>query len=283
MSTPIEYAEFVDRLKAKRTRLSPRLQDVAQFVLNNPEDVAILTIVEIARAAGVPPSAVTRFTRELGLERFAELQAVFRSRLVGPGVSYAERLRGFADKANEAEGPIDLSDPHKVLELFSASAYSSLMRVVEDQREAPLAGFVETLRAGNMVHVSAGRGAFGVAAYCFYGLAAVGKRAILMDNLGSMRLQQMHAIGHDDVLLSLSFDDYTRETVEIAERAAERGLTVLAITDNELSPLAPLARHTLFVKEARLGHFRSQVPAMVLLQSIIASVGRSGDRDIGQS
>jgi len=105
----------------------------------------------------------------------------------------------------------------------------------------------------------------------------------LMDNLGSMRLQQLHTVAHDDVLLSLSFDDYTRETVEIAERAVERGLTVLAVTDNELSPLAPLARHTLFVKEARLGHFRSQVPAMVLLQSIIASVGRSGDRDIGQS
>jgi DNA-binding MurR/RpiR family transcriptional regulator len=38
--------------------------------------------------------------------------------------------------------------------------------------------------------------------------------------------------------------------------------------------VAPLAAHVLFVKEARLGHFRSQVPAMVLCQSLIVSLGR---------
>ena len=35
----------------------------------------------------------------------------------------------------------------------------------------------------------------------------------------------------------------------------------------------------LYVKEARLGHFRSQVPALVLCQSIIVSLGRRIERD----
>lgn len=279
----LEYAEFVERLKAQRESLPPRLQDVAQFILNNPEDVAILTIVEIARAAGVPPSAVTRFTQELGLERFSDLQAVFRARLLGPRVSYAERMRIFEEPA-DGDGRVDLSDPQQVLSSFAASAYNSLLRVVEDQRGGHLAAFVEVLRAAPMIHISGARGAFGVASYCFYGLASVGKRAVLMDNLGAMRHQQLQTADTGDVVLSLSFDDYTSETLEIARAAADRGLTLLAITDNELSPLTPLARYALFVKEAGLGHFRSQVPAMVLCQSIIASVGRrSRDRRIGKS
>jgi DNA-binding MurR/RpiR family transcriptional regulator len=49
---------------------------------------------------------------------------------------------------------------------------------------------------------------------------------------------------------------------------------LVVITDNELSPVAGLGDPVLFVKEARLGHFRSQVPALVLCQSIIVSVGR---------
>ncbi len=283
MAEPMDYARLVERLKERRTSLSPRLQDVAQFVLNNPEDVAILTIVEIARAAKVPPSAITRFTQELGLERFSELQAIFRSRLVGPRLPYVERLRGIADRATEGEGPIDLSDPQEVLEIFASSAYVSLMNVVEDQRAAPLVAFVEAIRAAPAVHVCGGRGAFGVASYSFYGLAAVGKRAFLIDNMGSMRKQQLLAAAPEDVVLAISFDDYTPETVEVAEQVAARGIALLAITDNELSPLVPLARTTLFVKEARLGHFRSQVPAMVLCQAIIASVGRSGGRSIGRS
>ena len=52
------------------------------------------------------------------------------------------------------------------------------------------------------------------------------------------------------------------------------GHRVLAITDNALSPVADLATHVLFVNEARLGHFRSQVPAMVVCQAIIVSLGR---------
>ena len=283
MADPLDYADLVERLKGRRNSLSPRLQDVAQFVLNNPEDVAILTIVEIARAAKVPPSAITRFTQELGLERFSELQAIFRSRLVGPRLSYVDRLRGISERAADGEGPIDLSDPQEVLGIFASSAYVSLMNVVEDQRGAPLQAFVEAVRQAAGVHVCGGRGAFGVAAYSFYGLAALGKRAFLIDNLGAMRAQQMQAVAPDDVVLAISFDDYTRETVEVAEAAVAQGRMLLAITDNELSPLVPLAAHTLFVKEARLGHFRSQVPAMVLCQAIIASVGRSGGRSIGRS
>jgi DNA-binding MurR/RpiR family transcriptional regulator len=273
----LDYPALVELLKERRASLPPRLQDVAQFVLNNPEDVAILTIVEIARGAGVPPSAITRFTQELGFERFSDLQAVFRSRLVGPRLNYADRLKGISDKA--ADGDLDLSDPQGVLEVFASSAYRSLSGMVEDQREAPLRAVVEAIRAAPAVHVTGGRGAFGVAAYSFYGLAAVGKRAFLIDHLGAMRVQQVQAVGPEDVILAISFDDYTRETIETAELAAAAGRTILAITDNELSPLVPLARHALFVKEARLGHFRSQVPAMVLCQAIIASVGRSGGPD----
>lgn len=279
----MDYLQFTELLRARRSMLSPRLQDVAQFVLNNPEDVAMLTTMEIAKAAKVPASALTRFTQELGFEKFSDLQKVFRTRLVGPRLSYADRLHGMTAKASEAEGPIDLSNPYEVLEVFSSSALGSLMHLLESQREAPLVDFVESIRAAAAVHIVAGRGAYGVAAYTFYGLSAVGKRAFLIDNTGYMREQQLQALGEEDVLLAISFDDYTRETLEIAESAEQNGRTVVAITDNELSPLCGSARYTLFVKEARLGHFRSQVPAMVLCQSIVASVGRSGDRAIGKS
>ena len=93
-----------------------------------------------------------------------------------------------------------------------------------------------------------------------------------------MREQQLAAVDTDDVVLVLTFDDYTPETIEIAQAAHKKGRSLLVITDNELSPVANLGAHTLFVKEARLGHFRSQVPAMVLCQSIIISLGKLIDR-----
>ncbi len=55
-----------------------------------------------------------------------------------------------------------------------------------------------------------------------------------------MREQQLAAVDDNDVLLVLTFDDYTPETIEIASAAHKKGRTLLVITDNELSPVAKL-------------------------------------------
>lgn len=274
--SPIEdYAGLIAVLRGRMPTLGKRLQQVAQHFMNNPEDVAIHNIVETARQAGVHPSAISRFAKELGFGGFAELQKVFLQRLVGPKMTYVERMQALAGAAELPQASdLDLQQPAIVFDTFVQAAMDALLRLREEVDGAALEGFVEVLLAAEAVHVVAARGAYGVGAYCYYSLSRVGKRAFLVDNQGSMREQQLAAVGDRDVLLVLTFDDYTAETIEIAQAAHRQKKTLLVVTDNEFSPVAGLGRHTLFVKEARLGHFRSQVPAMVLCQSIIVSVGR---------
>ncbi len=274
-----DYAGLVSALTSRKSKLSKRLQQVAQFFLNNPEDVAIYTIVELARQAGTHPSTISRFVKEMGFDGFNALQNVFRQRLVGPRMTYADRMKALSDapgKANSAD--LALDDPRIVFDTFLLAAMDALLRLRDDVDASVLRGFVETLRGPGAVHIAAARGAYGVGAYSYYGFSRVGKRSHLIDNLGAMREQQLAAMGPDDVLLVLTFDDYTPETVELAKAAHRRGKVLLVITDNELSPVASLGKYALFVKEARLGHFRSQVPAMVLCQSIIVSLGSQIDR-----
>lgn len=265
-----DYGEFVAGLIARKPGLSRRLQQVAQYLLNNPEDAAIFTIVEIARRADVPPSAITRFAKELGFEGFAGLQSMFKQRLLGPRMPYSDRLAAVTRQAPSAADP---RDPHQLADLFIQAAIDALMRLREDVADAALDPFVVAMETAGAIHIAAARGAFGVGSYTYYGLSRIGKRAFLLDNLGSMRAEQLKAMDAGDALLVITFDDYTPETVELARTAHALGRTVLAITDNELSPVAGLATHVLYVKEARLGHFRSQVPAMVLCQTLVMSLG----------
>lgn len=255
-------------LAARSGTLSRRLAQVAQFFLNHPEEVAVTTLVRLADQAQVPPATITRFAKELGFSGFADLQLVFRERLLGPRLPYAERL------AQPGIDDADLDLPGRVFGSFVQAAVQSLLRIDEALDRAALDAFVGVLADSEVVHVAAARGAFGLGAYTVYGLASIGRRAHLIDNLGAMRAMQVQAIGPGDTLLAMTFDDYTPETVEVAEQAAARGIRVLAITDNALSPVAGLASHVLYVNEARLGHFRSQVPAMVVCQSLIVGLGR---------
>ena len=73
-----DYEGLRAALVARQTRLSRRLQQVARFFLNHPEEVAINTLVRLATLAQVPPPTITRFAKEMGFQGFADLQTVFR-------------------------------------------------------------------------------------------------------------------------------------------------------------------------------------------------------------
>jgi DNA-binding MurR/RpiR family transcriptional regulator len=268
-----DFEALVSHLTSPDLKLSRRLRQVAQFLLNNPEDAAIYNIVELARMAGVPTSTITRFTREVGFGGFADMQAVFRQRLLGPRLRHAENLRAAAGPV-PAAGALDLDDPDAVFEAFLQAGIDTLGRLREETDRSAMGVFVDTLADAGQVHIVSARGAFGVGAYCFYGFSQIGKPASLVDNLGAMRAEQMRFVSPQDVVLAITFDSYTAETIEVARAAVKAGHRLLAITDNEMSPIARLGVATLYVREARLGHFRSQIPAMALCQSIIVSVGR---------
>ena len=157
-----DYAGLITILQERKPLLGKRLQQIAQFFMNNPEDVAIYNIVEIAKQAGVHPSAISRFAKELGFAGFNDLQKVFRQRLVGPKMTYLDRMRALT------EGPADLNlqEPSAVFDTFVGAAMDTLLRLKEDIDRAALQGFVDVLLDADAVHVVAARGAFGVGAYC---------------------------------------------------------------------------------------------------------------------
>ena len=274
MTAILDFDGLVAALVARQGTLSKRHEQVARFCLNHPEDVAINGIVRLAAQAGVPPATITRFAKDLGFAGFADLQRVFRERLLGPRPTYADQMTALAAQPLTEVSDTDLDDPSRVFDVFVQAAVGSLLRIGQSLDRVALEAFVTALAQAEVIHIAAARGAFGIGAYAFYGLAKIGKRAHLIDNLGVMRAEQVAAMGPKDALIVLTFDDYTPETVAVAQAAHDAGRVVLAITDNELSPVVGLARHVLYVKEARLGHFRSQVPAMVVCQAVIVSLGR---------
>src|SRR5919197_6096009 len=84
-------AALRERITAEYDALPARLQAAARWVLQHPQDVALLSTREQARRAGVPPATMTRFAQRLGLAGHDAIRQV-----------HAERVRrgaGFSGKA----------------------------------------------------------------------------------------------------------------------------------------------------------------------------------------
>src|SRR3546814_7460630 len=75
--------------------LSRRLQQIARYVLDHPNEVALETLAVIAQRADVQPSAIVRFAKGFGFAGASQMQRLFRDGLLSENAAlgYGERVR----------------------------------------------------------------------------------------------------------------------------------------------------------------------------------------------
>ena len=273
MQASTRYDDLARTITESYPQLPNRLQGIARFALGNPDAMALSTVAEIAREAGVPPSAVIRFANALGHRGFTDLQRIYRERLVARSATYRERI----EQLRRTGG-----DKGHVLPQLIESSIHELERLRDhfDTRRLDVA--TRHILAATNVYLLAQRRAFPVAGYLAYGLAQLEIRAFLLDSVGGMLRQQMSLVGNGDVLVAASFRNYTAEVVEMATLARERGATVIAISDHAVSPLARVAHVTIEVGDDPAVQFRSLVAPLCAAQALVMAVGYSLTERNGQ-
>ena len=68
----------LNRLADTLRALTPEAQKAARYVLENPRDVGVSTVREIAKAADVNPNTMVRMARQVGFEGYEDFRQPFR-------------------------------------------------------------------------------------------------------------------------------------------------------------------------------------------------------------
>ena len=70
--------QVLERLSEEWEALTPEAQKAARYVLENPQDVGISTVREIAEAAKVKPNTFVRMARQVGFDGYDDFREPFR-------------------------------------------------------------------------------------------------------------------------------------------------------------------------------------------------------------
>lgn len=249
--------------------LSKRLQQIARYVLDEPNAVGLETLAVLADRSGVQPSAIVRFAKSFGFEGATQMQRLFRDELLSGNASlaYGERVRQFSDTVDGKA----VGDPGQVLAEFVQGNVLALQNLGEIVSAEDLSGAVDLIAEADTVYVAGFRRSFPVAAYIAYSLHQVDKKTVFIDSVGGMTRQQIHAIGPNDLMIAVSYHPYAEEAVALIEDAVERGCRVLSISDSLVSPVSKPATQVLQVREAEIRKFRSLAASMCLAQALVIS------------
>jgi DNA-binding MurR/RpiR family transcriptional regulator len=91
-------SEVLSRLAEEWDALTPEAQKAARYVLENPNEVGVSTVREIAEAAQVKPNTFVRMARQVGFEGYEDFRAPFREAIRKAGaVSFPDRARWLQD------------------------------------------------------------------------------------------------------------------------------------------------------------------------------------------
>jgi DNA-binding MurR/RpiR family transcriptional regulator len=275
--TPRDFEGLKALLATRVETLPRRLQQVAAFAMDHPDEVAFGTAASIAELADVQPSTLVRFAKAIGYTGFSDLQTVFRHRLRDRWPDYADRLRSLNDSGHGRREPL------RMLFGFTDSASASLERLRQTVSGDDLDAAVDLLARAKTIYLLGQRRSFPVATYLAYALPKLDVRAVLVDNGAGLGPEQIGNAGPEDVLLAISFTPYTSLTVDLAHEAARRGIPVVAITDSVFSPLTSTAKVWFEVVEADFGAFRSMAATLCLAMTLAVAVGERRAGAAGQT
>lgn len=262
------YPDTIRQLVDAYSRLTPELKKAARYMVEHPEEVGLNSMRRVARAADVKPATITRLTKTLGFETYADLREPFRQRLRRNAPDYAMRLQGVKQRAESGAA---------IFDDLRAQEVANIEQSLSEENRAVIEAAAETLHNSRRLYVLGLRGAHAPAFLFHYSYRFFQDNSVLLNTSAGIFADPLRAITAADSLLAISFTPYTQSTIDAVEYAAKASAKIIAVTDSIVSPVASHAIHTIVTRTQSPSFYHSFTGALSITQALITLLAtRSG-------
>ena len=263
--------DVLTRIRATYDSMSKSQQKVAEFFLTRGLEAVYLPAARIAELLEVSHSTVVRTAQAVGFEGFPELQAALQEQFLGRINSASvyqlgsrKLIRELSDQNEEANTAsilqrVMLTDAKNIENLIPQISIPDFERAVDLLIDAPSV-YVIGLRSSAPLALNFGIGIRQIRPNCF----------MLRPGFGDL-VDQIAPLTEGDVLVSICFGRYMRETLAVMDYARKMHATIIAVTDTPLSPAAKRA-DVVFVVRYGVWFYGASAALFSLLNALMAAV-----------
>ncbi len=255
----------MDRLSSALPSLSPEARKAAVYVLENPLDVGVSTVREIANAANVKPNTLVRMARAIGFEGYDDFRIPFREAIRNGPQTFETRAQWLQDtraagRLGDLYADMVQSALRNLEETFAGISPDALAAAAQDIWNAHS---VYTLGVG--VNNSNARN--------FTYLASTGMVDFhTIPRPGNNATDDLAFAGPRDVLIAITCKPFRTEVIDATQVAREQGLTIIALSDSPASPIFQGADHRFQLSADTPQFFPSSVSTIALLETLLSFV-----------
>lgn len=221
-----ETAQIV-KIKAMMGHMSKAERRVAEYIVNNPDEVIHLTVSELADITEVSNATVIRTCQRIGSGNYQDLKITLAQEIVTPMQSINEEL-SFDD------------DPATILDKVFNTERQALEYTRNNIDVNELLRAMEALLNARTIHVMGLGNSRAIAQDLEHKLMRLGLNAVMRGD-GHMDIISATFLKPDDVIFAISYSGSTMDVINAARIAKQNGATVISLTNVGRSPLYDVA------------------------------------------
>jgi DNA-binding MurR/RpiR family transcriptional regulator len=262
----MNYEAVQIRILAELPQLSSQLRKAARFLVDHPDDVALVSMRVLASRSAVTPTTFVRLARRLGFDDWATLRRPFENRLRSGNAPFAAKADALVRRGPEAVFAESLRTT--IANLGAADA-------ANDGREITRACAI--LERAQRIRVAGFRSCRAPAHSLVYLCRMFRHDVVLLGSDGGALEAELAAIGRKDAVVAIGFAPYSRELGPVVEAARRHGASLIAVADSMAAPIARRADVTLRFSTESPSFFPSVAAALAIVEALAATMlARSG-------
>ena len=268
-------APIEERITKNYTGMSAKLRKAADFVADNPVDMATRSLRSIAASSGVSPATYSRLARVLGYDDYEEMREAGRA-------AVGQRLIPFAERAQALQRG-DQSAQHFIHRQTAACIHN--IEYLEHNLQADrLQEAVELLFRARKVLLIGALGSAGIVEYFAYQAQFLARDWTVAGRGGASIAASFAQIVDDDAVIVLTKAPYSSQSVSALRLAHANGFKTVVLTDHHSSPALEYADCHFVIPTETANFFSSYAATLVLIETmmsmLIAKVGPEAEARI---
>ncbi|PJN87856.1 MurR/RpiR family transcriptional regulator [Bacillus sp. mrc49] len=235
-------------IECSMSKFTKTEEELANYILQHPEEVSQLTISQIAKKLHISPATITRFCQKLAFSGFNE---------------FKHELKRFVDLRNS---PIHMKDLKQVD--YFAKLYQDHMSIIDDTFHITsyedIQKAVSFLTNAKRIHVY-GIGSSGIAAHEFK--SKFFRIGLSVEAITDPHQSMMDAAlsNQESVVIGISISGATKEVIRAMKIAKKQGALILVFTGNKNSELSRLSDLSLLVTSKNSMHMGQNISPLLPL------------------
>ena len=254
--------DILSLIEYKLPTFSKGQKRIAALITESYDKTAFMTASKLGKEAGVSESTVVRFAMELGYEGYPEMQKAMQE-MVMNRLTTVQRIGVTQDRIGSGDlvHTILSGDGDKLRHTSDMVDRDSFQRAVSHIQNA------------KNIYVIGTRASSALAVFLGYYLKFMFESVhIITGGSTGEVLEQLIHTKPGDAVIAFSFPRYSQTTLEGVSYCRNAGVTVIGITNSQVSPLAEYCDDLLLAKSDMVSIVDSLTAPMSLTSALIAAL-----------